>query len=441
MSPTHRTTDRIVSNRRTLIRTAGLAGVASLAGLPAVVGGDRGNGAGSSPALSVVGSFPAFHVTGVAVSGDGRVFVNQPRFPWAVTDQDNRPRDAANVDVSVAEIRGGHGNALVPYPNAAWNEDGWDQDTDSWDETGTPAAETFVNIQSVYIDPANPQTLWILDTGNPELSADPTGIVADGPKLVEVDLATDSVERTVFFDENDVDGTPLTPSAVDEPGTGDDANEREAYLNDVRVTTDQRWAFMTDSELGALVVTDLEASDGSQTQARRLFDDPADFPATHDEDLTIPVGPHEAQSNPVPIGDVHADGVAIDDPNEHVYFHALSGYELYRSPVSELTDFGRPETDIAIQNPARTDATDGMIADDQGVYHTDLEHDRVTRWNYGSGDGTETILTDDHFLHWPDSFAFGPDGGLYVTASKIHLESTGTRRRPFRVFRIGPRDL
>lgn len=65
----------------------------------------------------------------------------------------------------------------------------------------------------------------------------------------------------------------------------------------------------------------------------------------------------------------------------------------------------------------------------------------MTRWNYGSGDGTETILTDDRFLHWPDSFAFGPDGGLYVTASKIHLESTGTRHRPFRVFRSGPRDL
>lgn len=65
----------------------------------------------------------------------------------------------------------------------------------------------------------------------------------------------------------------------------------------------------------------------------------------------------------------------------------------------------------------------------------------VTRWNYGSGDGTETIAGSATKLHWPDSFAFGPDGDLYVTTSKIHLEATGTRQRPFRVLRVKAKDL
>lgn len=428
---------RFVSGRRRFMQATGSITATGLLGVPGHAAARRsGRGGGNdSPELSVVGSFPDFHVTGVAVSGDGRVFVNQPRFPWAVTDQGNKPRDADNVDISVAELRGGHGNSLIPYPSENWNQDGWDQDADEWDQDAFPAADHFVNVQSVYIDPENPQTLWVLDTGNPELSSDGEGVVEDGPKLLMIDLESDSVVKKISYDDR-----ALTPEhQVDEPGAGDDANTRTAYLNDVRVTSDQQWAFMTDSELGALVVTDLEASDADTTEAWRLFDDPDKFHQTHDEDVSIPVGPHEAQEAPLPIADVHSDGIAIDDDDEYVYFHSLSGYELYRSTVSDLTTVA--EADIDIQNPARTDATDGMIADDEGVYHTNLEDDSITRWNFESGDGTESIVQNSHWIHWPDSFAFGPDGDLYFTTSKIHLEATGTRRRPFRVLKIKNRHL
>lgn len=137
---------------------------------------------------------------------------------------------------------------------------------------------------------------------------------------------------------------------------------------------------------------------------------------------------------------MHADGIAIDPDDDDVYWHALSGIELYRSPMDELTDFLGSESAITIENPATTDPTDGMIADDHGVYHTNLDDDSVTRWNFGEP-GTETIVQDSHWIHWPDSFAFGPAGDLYFTRSKIHLESTGTRRRPFRVLKIKGRDL
>lgn len=420
------------ATRRGVLRTLGAGVVGSTVGVgTAAAERDRG--------LSVAASFVDFGVTGVAVGDGGRMFVNQPRFPWLVTDQGNRPRDVTNVGVSVAEVRGG--DSLVPYPNVDWNEDGWDQENDEWNESEFPAAEHFVNVQSVYVDPDNPGTLWVLDTGNPELSGDDGGIVENGPKLVEIDLETDSVVNKVFFDGTGVDGNDLTPEGqVDEPGAGDDANVRDAYLNDVRVSKDQRYAFMTDSELGALVVTHLDASDESTTVARRLFDDPGAFPETHDGGVAIPVGPHEGQDAALPIGDVHSDGIAIDPWDDDVYFHSLSGFELYRSPLGELTDFSLPEEDITIENPARTDSTDGMIADDRGVYHTDLGDDAITRWNYGD-EGTETIVQDSKRLHWPDSFAFGPDGDLYVTTSKIHLEATGTRRRPFRVLRVKAKDL
>lgn len=151
------------ARRRSVLRALGAGVVGSALGA-----GTATAGPGGRTPLPVEASFVDVGVTGVAVGDGGRLFVNQPRFPWLVTDQGNRPRDASNVDVSVAEVRGG--NSLVPYPDESWNADGWDQESDEWNESEHPAAETFVNVQSVYVDPDNPGTLWVLDTGNPELS-------------------------------------------------------------------------------------------------------------------------------------------------------------------------------------------------------------------------------------------------------------------------------
>lgn len=407
-------TDRRSYGRRRFIATVGAAGVAGAAtvGRVSAAAPAGGGGDGCDGALERVAAVESPEVTGVAVGRGGRVFLSFPRFPWAVERNEGPcPADVTDVNVSVAELRDGE---LVPYPNEAWNRDGWNQERDEWAADLDPS-ERFVCVQAVYVDPARPDVLWALDPGNPEQG----GIVDGAPKLVEIDLRTDSVAETYVLDEAGVDGEPLVPR-----------RESGAYLNDVRIDPEGGYAFVTDSSLGALVVYDLDDREG-----RRLFDDERAYPSTHAEG-PIEVGPHECQTEPLTVGGTHADGIALDRSSGDLYYHALAGRHLYRVPTDALTAFCRPEADLAdrIEDLGETDATDGMFFDGGGVYHTALAKDAVTRWVAETGE-TETVVRSDR-LRWPDTLSFGPAGDLYVTTSKIHLERTGTRREPFELFRI-----
>jgi hypothetical protein len=102
--------------------------------------------------------------TGVAVSGDGRVFVNHPRWSPYVT-------------VSVAELL--PSGEVRPYPDSSVNAWGESAEVDSH----------LVCVQSVVCDGHN--NLWILDTGNPYLA----GVRDGAAKLMQVDLATDRIAR------------------------------------------------------------------------------------------------------------------------------------------------------------------------------------------------------------------------------------------------------
>jgi hypothetical protein len=68
---------------------------------------------------------------------------------------------------------------------------------------------------------------------------------------------------------------------------------------------------------------------------------------------------------------------------------------------------------------------------DQGVFLSALEHDGVRRWNPRSG--VETVI-EERVIAWPDSFALGPDGALYVTTSQIHRGPNPPE--PYRLLRI-----
>ena len=83
--------------------------------------------------------------------------------------------------------------------------------------------------------------------------------------------------------------------------------------------------------------------------------------------------------------------------------------------------------------------TDGMEVDGNGhVYLTDLEHNAVA---VRDRDGRVRTLVKDERLNWPDTFAWGPDGWLYVTTSQIHLtprfnQGQDLRTQPNYVFKI-----
>jgi sugar lactone lactonase YvrE len=150
--------------------------------------------------------------TGVAVTGEGRMFVTFPR--------------ANGIPCSVGEIVNGD---VVPYPNLEWN---------NWSILST-ANNQFVNTNSVQIDQNN--CLWVLDSGT--LLGQ---LIPSGAKLVKIDLNTDSVLQVIYID------TCATPS--------------ESFLNDFRIDIQRGYAYITDSGLGAIIVVNLVTG-----QCRRLL--------------------------------------------------------------------------------------------------------------------------------------------------------------------------
>lgn len=308
--------------------------------------------------------------TGIAVSESGRIFVNFPR--WA-----------PSVPVSVGELDAD--GAVRPYPNRELN---------SW-KFGEEGGDKFICVQSVYIDDKN--RLWILDPANPLFG----GVIEGGPKLMRVDLAENTVDRSYHFDRT------IAP--------------KMSYLNDVRVDTATETAFITDSGKGAIIVVDL--SSGS---ARRLLDD---HPSTKAEDTVV-----EIDGNPIALK-VHSDGIALDAEGGWLYYQALTGRTLYRVPTEALRDgsldSGRLEAKI--ETFAEGGVSDGLLFAGGGVYLSALE-DGAVKFVDGGG-RVNTVVTDSRII-WPDSFALGPDGAVYFTTSQIHLGPKPPT--PYRILKILP---
>jgi sugar lactone lactonase YvrE len=317
-----------------------------------------------SATLRQVATF-AHQVTGVTVSEDGRVFVNFPR--WT--------EDSA---VSVAELRDGQ---LVPYPDEAWN---------AWrnarkDELA--ADSHWVCVQSVVADGRG--SLWVLDPAAPAMGT----LVPKGPKLVQIDLATNRVSRVIGFDES------VAPQG--------------AYLNDVRLSPDGQAAYLTDSGArGALVVVDLASGRG-----RRVLDG---HPSTQpDKSVTVV---YEGQPLRRPDGrgvEFAADGIALSKDGSTLYWQAIKGKTLYSVPTAALAAGGDPSGQIAVVG--ENGPADGLLISrhDGRMYVTSPQDDSIRIRDLANRGSKAEVLLSDPRLRWPDTFAEGPDGTIYVTSSHI----------------------
>lgn len=310
-------------------------------------------------------------VTGVSVSEDKRIFVNFPR--WT--------EDTA---VSVAELTGD--GSLRPYPDGEWNA--W---RNARKDEVTPN-DHWVCVQSVVADGRG--SLWVLDPAAPAQAH----LVSGGAKLVQIDLAADKPVRTIAF--------------------GEDTAPQGSYLNDVRFSPDGQYAYITDSGVtGAILVIDLAAGktvrllDGHpSTQMKKGLDVKADG-----EVLRRPDGRGVEFS---------ADGIALSNDGRYLYWQAIKGDTLYRIPTSVLIEKGLQGQDVAgaVEEFGCNGVNDGLLIPANGnrMLLTSVQDDAIKVRDLDQGPGAEPrVLVQDARLRWPDTFAQGPDGTVYVTSSHI----------------------
>lgn len=312
--------------------------------------------------------------TGIAVSPQGRIFVNYPR--WS-----------EDVPVSVAELL--KDGTVRSYP---------DNQKNSWTK-GSLASEGFVCVQSVVADEKG--FLWILDPANPQFQ----GIQKGGPKLMQIDLSSDQVVRVYFFDES------IAPL--------------HSYLNDLRLDHENSVAYISESGMGAIIVLDLKTG-----KSRRVL---ANHPSTKSENVVLTIEGKEWRiSGNAP--QVHCDGIALTPDKNYIYYQALTGRSMYRIATSFLRDetLSEKELEGKVEFVAETGAADGLIFDKHGnLYISSLEKNAIYILT------PENILKNvvsDSRICWPDSFAIDQEGSVYFTTAQIHLG--GNIKAPYRIFKI-----
>jgi sugar lactone lactonase YvrE len=331
--------------------------------------------------------------TGVSVSHTGRIFVNFPK--WG-----------DEVPATVVELVEG---VPKPFPDERWNSPDSDADPDA-----------LVSVQSIVVDPID--RLWILDTGSPLMQPTKPG----GPKLVCVDLATNTVEHTIVFDPD-----------VALPTT---------YLNDIRFDLrrgDGGMAFITDSsdsgENGILVV-DLATGEAW----RRLRDhastkalQPPEYVAMAEGRVFAERAAGEAPK-PVTMG---SDGIAISSDGERLWYCPLMSRRWYSVSTDALADQTVSDDEVAATVRDEGDkggASDGLESDDAGIlYATDWDHNAILR-RLPSGE-LQTLVHDERML-WPDTMSVATDGYLYFTANQLHRQAkyqggADQRAYPYYLFR------
>lgn len=317
----------------------------------------------------------AHQVTGVTVSEGGRTFVNFPR--WT-----------EDAPVSVAELM--RDGSLEPYPNEEWNK--WRNKK----KDELPAHEHWVCVQSVFADGKG--NLWVLDPAAPAQSH----VVQGGPKLARIELGAALVAQVIAF------GEAVAPQG--------------SYLNDVRLSNDGKYAFITDSGVkGALVVVDIASG-----KARRVLDG---HPSTQAKKGLQVKADGRVLRRPDGRGvEFSADGIALSGDGQYLYWQAIKGDELYRIRTTVLCNEGMRGEDVSahVEPFGVNGVADGLLIA-QGtnkMYITAVQENAIKVRDLDDGPhGSTAIVAVDERLRWPDTFAQGPDGTIYVTSSRIQDSS------------------
>jgi sugar lactone lactonase YvrE len=323
---------------------------------------------------------------GITVSRSGRKFSNYP----AGLDSNNT-NTGSNNKYQVAELLGN--STETPYPNAELNTPpGGAVNYTTTPPTGANYQNYLIGVQSVVLDPLD--RLWILDTGRAQLE-DGTLVLASygGPKLIGVDITSNTVLKTVVF--------PTTVAFGD------------SYLNDIRFdlrasvsASGQGVAYITDSSSegrNGIIIVDLGTGESwrhlnniPEVSAERGF-----VPYVWGQPLYYIPGPNQPLTT-VPLG---SDGIALSADGEDLYFGPVGGRGLYSVPTTRLRDRSQSSellAQAAVVNRGQRGVSDGFETDTNGfVYAGNMEQNEIGFYN--PGNGSMSVLVRDPRISWVDT--------------------------------------
>lgn len=334
----------------------------------------------AQPSPEIVARFSGPMPTGVAVSRQGRVFVNFPRWGDPVVH-------------SVVEVKDGR---EIPFPSA---------ELATYDPKRP--GETLVSVQSVVVDSAD--RLWILDTGSLQFGPP----VADGAKLVAVDLKNNQVLKILHF-----------PTSVVKSTT---------YLNDIRVDVARNRAYITDSSVNgpnALIVVDLTSGNSWRAlEGHRSVEEEPNFVPV------VEARPLYNQSKPMSVG---ADGIALSADGQRLFYCALSARRLYSVATEALARPGNDASESVRDEGDKGGASDGLEMDDQGqLFLTNYEQSLIMKRD---SQGLFSTLVQLDRKWWPDSLSIS-QGYLYFTLNQLQRQASfqggkDRREKPYLLCRV-----
>ncbi|MEE7493447.1 SMP-30/gluconolactonase/LRE family protein [Methylobacterium oryzae] len=293
---------------------------------------------------------------GITRSADGRLFS-----PFQ--------RQSKDEGIELGEWRDGK---AVPFPDAAWN--GW--------KTGDDPAKAFVAVNAIRIGPDG--DLWVVDKGAPGMGAAP---LPGGPKLVQIDLATNAVRRVY----------PLQAATTD-----------KSFIDDFRFNGGH--IYLTDAGQPGLIVLDRETGG-----LRRVLDGHwstiAQRPLTGQGRVL-----RDDKDKPLFI---HADQLEVSPDGKTFYYQACTG-PLYSIETRYLDDAAVSDAERAkhVKLHAATVATGGTAIDAGGtIYASDTDGLRILKI---APDGTMSTLVRDPRLVWVDAMWIDEQGGLWIPAAQMN---------------------
>lgn len=298
----------------------------------------------------------------LTVSADGRIFISLHQH--------------FETDLRMGEVV--EGGAVVPFPNAAWND------------VNRPDGQRLDSVLGVQYDTEG--ILWMLDNGMR------SGVT---PKLVGWDLSEDALHQVIEL-----------------PGP---VTDDSSFLNDLAVDRDRDHIYIADptrSGHPAIIVVHLPSG-----SARRVLEGHKSVSA-EDMDLVINQQPARIRR---PDGSTFRprlgiNPIALDTENEWLYYGPMFGTGMYRVRAADLANARLSAALLGekVERFGNKPISDGSSVNAAGqVYVSDIANNAIGLVDPGGS--YVQLFQDDELILWPDSFSFGPDDFCYVLMNQLHL--------------------